>query len=246
MNIVVCDGSDYFLNAFRKELTNYDSTIIYETFSSYDDLLASEEVKSADGIFLATEINGKSGIESALEIKHQNPKAEIMFVTEQCEKYAQKIFYYADKLRPYAFFIKPMSRPLMRHFLSLLEYQITFKDSISLKIKDIEGVYHSVESSEILYISYFDRVTEVHCEEEKIRTRQIIPQFDALLNQHNFFHSAKSCIVNAFFVEDYNAGEITLKNGRKIFASRNYKQAFKDCMDDYAQKKLKLAENLSF
>lgn len=246
MKIAVCDGSDYFLNAFKKEMTNYDASIDFEVFSTYEELLDSKSVEQLDGIFMSTEIGGRSGIEPALELKHRNRTIEVMFVTEQCEKYAQKIFYYVDKLRPFAFFVKPMSRPLMHHFLGLLEYDVMLRRSTLIRVRDTNGEMQSIPSESIIYISYFDRITRIYCADRTVSTRQTIPQFDEILNANKYLHISKSCIVNAARVESVTSGEIMMSNGDKLFASRNYKQKFRTLYAEFLDKKKHLTENLTF
>lgn len=246
MRIAVCDGSDYFLTAFRKEMANYDASIEFDTFSTYEELLSSQAVEELDGIFMSTEIGGRSGIEPALELKHRNRNIEVMFVTEQCEKYAQKIFYYVDKLRPFAFFVKPMSRPLMRHFLGLLEYDVMLRRSTIIQVRDMNGEMIGIPSETIFYISYFDRVTQICCTDGTVKTRQTIPQFDVLLNKFRYLHISKSCIVNADFVDSVSSGEIIMSNGDRLYSSRNYKKQFAMLYKDYLSKKRRLSENLTF
>ncbi len=226
MNIAICDKSTEFMNKFIEELQAYDSLIDVYTFSEYEQLTLGGELAKYDCIFIATEINYRSGVEAALEIKRRFPHIEIVYITENCVEYCQRIFDYADIFRPFALIKKPVSRSFMRHVLDMLKRTIGRNGSNSVVVRLVDKEYISIPVSEILYVQHNNRISYIYTEGgECFETKFGISWFEENLPD-SFLHCSKSCLVNLHKIQTVNDVEIELKCGERLWSSRQYKKSF--------------------
>ena len=226
MTIAICDPSLFFMNEFAKETKKFVPTINIICFSEYNTLLNSEDLTVYDCFFIATEINCQSGIDVALDVYSRNSAAEIVFITENCEKYCQRIFDYADRFKPFALFSKPVSRVLLGHVLEMLERVTERKKSRDIVIRLEDKDYVSMNTSDIMYIQHNNRISYIYTFDGKCySSKHGISWFDDKLPNF-FFHCAKSCIVNALQVKSVNGLEIKLANNDSIWCSRQYRKPF--------------------
>ena len=233
MTIAICDSSTLFLNKFIEEAKKKIPKISIACFSEYNALVNSADLSIYDSFFIATEINHQSGIDVALEINLRNPTSEIVFITENCEKYAQRIFDHADIFKPFALLNKPVSRVLLRHVFEMLEHVIERRKGKNIVIRLEDKDYIAMNTSEILYIQHNNRISYIYTSDGKCYSSKLsISWFEDNLPDC-FLHCAKSCIVNAMEVKTVNGLEIKLSNNDSIWCSRQYKKNFAECFEKY-------------
>lgn len=241
MNIAICDKSSEFLKKFIDEVRAYDSMIDVCMYTGYEQLTDSKNLLHFDCFFISTEINNRSGVEVALEIKRQKPDAEVVFITENCIEYCQRIFDYADEFRPFAMIKKPVSRMFMRHVLDMIKKAVERHSSKNLIIRLADKEYISLLLSEIVYIQHNNRISYIHIESgECFESRYGISWFEENLPD-TFLHCSKSCIVNCSKIRSVSDMEIQLADGEKIWCSRQYKKSFLEQlenMNNYSEKNL--------
>ncbi len=226
MIIAICDSSKLFMNRFIEEVHKIIPTINIVCFSEYNTLVNSDDLAAYDSIFIATEINSQSGIDVALDIYLRNHTAEIVFITENCEKYCQRIFDHADRFKPFALLSKPVSRVLLRHVLEMLESVNERRRSRDIVIRLEDKDYISINTSDIIYIQHNNRISYIYTFDGRCySSKYSISWFDDKLPDC-FLHCAKSCIVNLLKVESVNGMEIKLSNNSSIWCSRQYKKNF--------------------
>lgn len=226
MIIAICDSSRLFMTKFTEEAKKIVPTISIVCFSEYNTLVKSDNLVLYDSFFIATEINCQSGIDVALDIYSRNPIAEIVFITENCEKYCQRIFDHADKFKPFALLSKPVSRVLLRHVLEMLERVTEHRRSRDIVIRLEDKDYISLNTSDILYIQHNNRISYIYTFDSRCySSKHSISWFDDKLPDC-FLHCAKSCIVNAMKVKSVNGFEIKLSNNSSIWCSRQYRKTF--------------------
>lgn len=225
MTIAVCDTNYNFLNAMRTEIAKINPSIAVYCYLTKEQLYSGAREKY-DAVFINTELAAESGIEAALEIKRLLPDAEIVFMTQNGEKYAQMIFYNLSMLRPFAYFVKPISRTYMRQVISCLEHELYKREIGNLLIKNCNGSNQIVPMTELLYVTHNNRISCLCTKCDELECRQPIGFFDRQLPKRQFVHISKSCIVNLAEVVANDSGEITMTNGDIVYASRNYKSDF--------------------
>ncbi len=226
MKILICDSSMLFMNRFIEEAKKIVPTISIDCFSEYNALVNSDELGLYDCVFIATEINNQSGVDIALEIYLKNPDAEIVFITENCEKYCQRIFDHADRFKPFALLSKPVSRLLLRHVFEMLESVTEHRGSKDIVIRLEDKDYISINTSDIMYIQHNNRISYIYTLDGRCySSKHSISWFDDKL-PNCFLHCAKSCIVNAQKVQSINGLEIKLSNNSSIWCSRQYRKTF--------------------
>lgn len=226
MTIAICDSSAIFMDKFIKETKDFDSAINIVSFGKYNEFVNSSELGSFDCIFIATEINTQSGVDAALEIYLKNPDTEIVFITENCEKYSQRIFDYADRFKPFALLCKPVSRMLLRHVFEMLGRVSEHRKGkdIIVRLEDKDSI--SLNTSDIMYVQHNNRISYIYTFDGGcFSSRHSISWFDERLPEC-FLHCAKSCIVNARKVKSVNGLEIKLTDNSSIWCSRQYKKSF--------------------
>lgn len=231
MTIAICDSSVVFMNKFIEEAKKIVPTISIVCFSEYNTLVNSYNLMLYDSFFIATEINHQSGIDVALEIYSRNPVSEIVFITENSEKYCQLIFDHADVFKPFALLSKPVSRLLLRHVLEMLEHVTGHRRSKEIIIRLEDKNYISMNTSDITYIQHKNRVSYIYTSDGRCYSSKYgISWFEDNLPEY-FLHCAKSCIVNAKEVKSVSGLEIKLSNDNSVWCSRQYRKAFLECFE---------------
>lgn len=232
MVIAVCDTNYNFLNAMRNEISKINSAIAVYCYADKAQLLKGISEKY-DAVFINTELAGESGISAAIEVKRLLPSTEVIFVTHNSEKYAQMIFYNINLLRPFAYLVKPISRAYMKKIINCLEQELIKRDIGNVIIKSNCGSNIIVSMADIIYVAHNNRMSYVYMRSKEIECRYPIGFFDIHLPCRQFVHISKSCIVNLAEVASVVSGEITLLNGNKLYASRNYKADFEEHFERY-------------
>lgn len=236
MRIAICDPNFNFLNSVRNEIENLGRKISVFCYPNIEKLTNALD-EGFDALIINTEIGAESGIESALNVKKQCPDTEILYVTQHGEKYAQMIFYNVDVIRPYAYFIKPISRIYFQKIIQCLDEYIFEKQIGDLIIHSSDGEISSVSIANIIYIEHNNRITSIFDKKGKCyMCRRTITQFENHLPERLFCHISKSCIVNLSEVEQLSGNNVLMKNGDQLFASRNYKSDFKNAFENYNQR----------
>lgn len=226
MTIAICDSSMLFMEKFTEETKKYAPEINIVSFGKYNELVNSDDLGFYDCVFIATEIDNQSGIDAALEVYLRNSAAEIVFITENSEKYCQRIFDYADRFKPFALLSKPVSRMLLHHVLDMLGRVAERRKSRDIVIRLEDKDYISVNTSDIMYIQHNNRISYIYTFDGKCySSKHSIAWFDAKLPDC-FLHCAKSCIVNSLKVKSVNGLEIKLSNNSSIWCSRQYRKSF--------------------
>lgn len=227
MKIAICDSSALFTSKFIDEMKKINPKISITTFKGYNDLLEAKKMEQYDSFFIATEIDRQSGVDVALNI-FLNTKAEIVFITENCEKYCQSIFEYADKFRPFAMLNKPVSRLFLRHVIEMLERVLEQNKGKSIIIRLVDRDQISLRVTDILYIQHNNRVSYIYTADGKCyESKHSIAWFEDNLPDC-FIHCAKSCMVNAQKIKVIRDMEIILSDESSIWCSRRYQRIFSD------------------
>lgn len=236
MKIAVCDSSSFFTNGFIEEIRKIDPKIEVTVFNDFDSLVHAKDLKRYESFFIATEIDRQSGVDVALGI-YLETGAEIVFITENCEKYSQNIFEYADRFRPFALLNKPVSRLLLRHIVEMLEHVTGQSQGSNLIVRLTDKDQISLNVSEILYIQHNNRVSYIYtadgnCHESK----HDISWFESKLPE-SFIHCAKSCMVNALKVRSMDDLRIVFSDDCSAWCSRRYKKEFVESLEKYNNRK---------
>lgn len=226
MKLAICDDSTKFLGAFRTELFKLDPSISLVCYTSYDKMISGFEVIPFDAAIINTEINSESGIDAAVNLVKKRPGTEVIFVTDKPDKYAQMIFAHSDIVKPFALFIKPVSRVFMQHIMGLLSETLKSRCSSTILIKNSSREIISLRVSDIIYIEHSNRVSYIHTEDDVIKCRKTIQFFEETLPERYFIHASKSTLVNASKVNSVKHNTINLHSGESIYASRNYLKTF--------------------
>ncbi len=233
MIIAICDSSMLFMNRFIEEAKKIVPTISIDCFNEYNALVNSDNLAHYDSFFITTEINRQSGIDVALDIYTSNPATEIVFITENCEKYCQRIFDHADRFKPFALLSKPVSRVLLRHVFEMLERVIEHRKSRDIVIRLEDKDYISINTSDIMYIQHNNRISYIYTFDGRCySSKHSISWFDDNLPDC-FLHCAKSCIVNALKITLVNGLEIKLSNNSSIWCSRQYRKIFVESFEKF-------------
>lgn len=231
MLIAICDSSSLFMSKFVEETRKISEDIDIVCFSEYNSLLNSDDLAVYDGFFIATEIKSQSGVEVALEVYTQNSDAEIVFITENSEKYCQSIFDHADKFKPFALLCKPVSRLLLRHVYEMLGHIVRQRRNKDIIVRLEDKNYISLNTSDIMYIQHNNRVSYIYTVDGNCySSKYSIVWFDDNLPDC-FMHCAKSCVVNALHIKSINGVEIVLSNNSSIWCSRQYRKIFVECFE---------------
>ncbi len=233
MKLAICDDSTNFLNAFRTELFKLDPSISLVCYTSYSQIISDFSVIPFDAVILNTEINSESGIDTAVTLVKKKPGTEIIFVTNKPDRYSHLIFAHSDIVKPFALFIKPVSRIFMQHIITMLSETLKRRCCSSLLIKNNSHEIITLRIAEIKYIEHNNRISYIHTDTDVISCRKTIQYFEEILPEKYFIHISKSILVNASKVNSVKKNMVSLTGGESVYASRNYRKEFIERIEEF-------------
>lgn len=222
MIIAVCNRNRLYLNEIKAMIYRYSENkridVLVECFSGGDELINSE--KRYDMVFIDCTFSGEKGIEIAEIIRERDKLCYIVFMSNN-DSFSGEFF----KISPNGYLTYPLKEQAVFNVLN--EYFSNNGYKYPLLIKCSEGMLCR-NTSEIMYLEANNKRCTVHLQEKNIVFNGTMARLNTALPDYVFLKINRFNIVNSMFVEKFNNGEITLKNGEKLFISRNYLKEFKN------------------
>lgn len=238
-NIVICDDDRQFLDFFCGELRQELQRLGMENsiFCYEDDRLLDElNQQQVDVFFLDIDLPQVSGLDLAEAVKKRYPSAVLVFVSNHGEKVFEAIH-----CQPFRFIRKEyLQQELGEALESIKKLQKTEERSIRLKINNQQI---PVFLSNILYVESQAHYLIFHIlnrtgQEEELRCRGKISEYEKALRQSDFLMPGKSYLVNCTRIATFSMSELVMCNGDRIRVSREYKEQTKSDYMEYMRRRL--------
>lgn len=238
-NIVICDDDRQFLDSFCRELRQElqrlgmeNSIYCYENERMFHELIH----QHVDAFFLDIDLPLVSGMELAKEVKKRYPSAVLVFVSNHEEKVFEAIH-----CQPLRFIRKEyLQQELGEALESIKKLQESKEQSIQLKMNNQQI---PLRLSNILYVESQAHYLIFHIlngtgQEEELRCRGKISEYEKALRQSDFLMPGKSYLVNCTGIATFSMSELVICNGDRIRVSREYKNQAKSDYMEYMRRRL--------
>lgn len=216
IKIAICDDEkiqrNELSNIIKKALEFKDMSYKIFQYDSGESLLQSKI--EIDIYFLDVRMDRLSGIETAKKIRNLNKDVIIIFITA-----LKDYVFEAFDVRAFHYILKPLCEKKIREVLNLALQQFEENENYILA-KTINSCY-KIMIKDILYIESQLRKIKIHTSYEIVEYYYRLSDIEEELKEFNFFKCHKSYIVNLKYVKSYDSTTITLKNGEKIYVSKN-------------------------
>jgi DNA-binding LytR/AlgR family response regulator len=230
MQIAVCDDDKMCLLELKERLSAMQSVEHVYPFSDLKTFLLSVENGSCyDAVFMDIDWGQDStGIDAAEELYKLHPEAKIIYVTGHSE-YNQHIFLQRSNLS--GFLTKPVDNDWLKATLKKVADAIHFSEQPLITLRQSGGTV-SVPCREIYFIESKGRTIEAHTADKIIVSYGQIENIAKSLPAW-FIQCHKSYVVNMRQIQRFQPGEILLKNGTLIPASRSKYSKTKEAYFDF-------------
>lgn len=229
--VAICDDKKEVREYLRK-LVLQAETVRTETFKSGEELFASDTVfdialldicmtesgtDDADGYENGNTIDG---MQLAEKLRQRNPNTIIIFITA-----LREYVFDAFDVGAFHYLIKPIDEEkfhsVMRRAVAQAE-QMKAKEPLVIKMN---GDYHCIPIDTILYAENDARKIELHTTKGIFSFYEKMDVLEQKLGS-DFFRSHRGFLVHLREVSGYDTTCITLKNGEKVFLSKQRYHAF--------------------
>lgn len=210
MRILVCDDDPLITKQLHKYITEYFSHKKLHipdicVFSDGESLI--QDTGEKDIVFLDVEMPGISGIHTGRTLQAQNPNIIIFIVTSYIEYLDE-----AMRFHVFRYLTKPIDKMRLFHNLKdALRIYNSYEEKLLIEEKESN---HIISSFDIIFIETDRHRTIIHTIQKDYYSIQPMQYWINTLNQHYFFQSNRSFIVNLQHVTDFDHFQIHLYNGK--------------------------------
>jgi len=229
MKIAVCDDEEKFRASIKDAVYEYSNKHRYEfaidEFVSGEELLNSK--KKYDLILLDYQMSGINGLETARKLREKNIDCTIIFMTSH-----PHFVYEAFEVSTYRFFAKPLD--ITKLYKAFDDYFKAYGNDYPIILKiDRETV--CVQTKDIVYLEADNKKCFIHLAKKKYHCAKTMAAIALLLPKQAFFRVHRSYIVNFRHIDNYDNGNIYLKNKAVAHMSRNHLKAFRSAYLAYTK-----------
>lgn len=223
LRLAICDDDpdtvekiESFLERLQDPLLEYD--VFFDGYELEDyQLKTSQEY---DIYLLDIEMERMDGLTFAKRLRDVDSRALIIFITG-FSKYVYDVF----EVFTFDFILKPVDFERLKHTMD--------KAFSYLKIARSSFVFSFRKNSftlpcdRIIYIDKSGRKAYIHTTDNTYQCNMTVEEVWKQLDPHFFAAIRKSCIVNLSYVTEIVRDELILKDGKRLFVGRDYKQQVK-------------------
>ena len=239
LNIAICDDDKIFAKVFGKDVKQCFSEIelpcSVRIFVSANDFLESLANEFFDLIFLDIEIGNSSGIDIAEIVRneHKNLKSFIVFISSHSG------YHYSGKLyeaSPIQFLSKPIEPESISKVAEIISKRILSPPATEdYFVCSFRSNKKLILKRDIFYFESELRYMVVATESERIKFNASMKNVRKQISDSSFVQIHRSFLVNLAHVKEYDAQNITMKNGDFLRISSGYKQGVLAAIMDYME-----------
>lgn len=228
--VAVCDDAPKITDSLKKSIEEYGAfrqkEIRVLLYHSGEELLE-RYVSEIDILFLDIQMPGINGIAAAEKIRQKNQKVLIIFLTSFM-KYALDGY----RVNASNYLVKPVSRKRLYLELDRWIGELKKKEEPFLAVHNDHGAY-KVLLKTIRYIETYQRNLMIHTDTADLICYQKLKEVEASAAPYGFVRSHASYLVNVFYVQTVEKGEMRLITGEVLPIGRTRKKAFMEQLGRY-------------
>lgn len=231
MNIAIVDDLAEDRRVLARHLNTYMAVhkiaCSMQEFGSAEDFFKVFAPGAFDIVFLDIFMNGISGMEAARRLYQVDRSCKIIFLTTSTE-YAQISY----AVHAVYYLIKPLDREQFEQAMDFCglkpEYTVPFLSF------DIEGYRHQIDTEQILYIDYQNRMTQIHFRDHSLALGKSFGEISALLERdERFLTIFRGVMVNMQHIAKYDDIFFVLDNGKRLQITIRNKKAIAQAYRSY-------------
>lgn len=236
IRIAIVEDSEEAYRSLEKMISDFSSetgeTFAVDYYERPALFLAKKDRPQYDLLFLDIEMPGMDGMTFARNLRKAGDKALYIFVTNMAQYAIEG--YDVDALD---FMVKPVNYDQfkMRMYKAVrLAHENAQKDRPIL----LDGGKRVIHSPSILYLEVRNHDIYFHLENETVKTRGTMKQYEALLSGYSFARCSDAFIVNLEKVRYVDPPDIHLEKDATVPLSRTYKKQFMLALAEYAGRQI--------
>ena len=215
LKIAVCDDEPVFVEQISGRIKEYMPDAAIQGFISSANLLLWGE--KFDIYFLDIQMEKMNGVETAKRLRESDEESVIVFITG-----AKEYVFEAFDVAALHYLIKPVADEKLQEVLKRAQKEIEKKRNkkdrqifIKTRNKSI-----TLNVSDILYLENEMRKIIVHTMSGEISFYGVMADVEQEVGE-DFYRCHRGYLVNLSHVAEYDAENIMLTNGEKIYLSKN-------------------------
>lgn len=231
MNIAIIDDLAGDRQVLARHLNSYMKahkiSCSRQEFGSAEDFFKVFVPGAFDIVFLDIYMDGISGMEAARRLYQADKNCKIIFLTTSTEhaqiSYAVHAVYYL---------MKPLDQKQFEQAMDFCglkpEYAVPFLSF------EIDGYCHQIDTEQILYIDYQNRMTQIHFRDHSLALGKSFVEISALLKQdERFLTIFRGVMVNMQHIAKCDDIFFILDNGKRLQITIRNKKAIAQAYRSY-------------
>lgn len=213
MRIAICDDEKVIREELQGMMTefflNNNMTCTIDTFETFEKFFLVQS--EYDMVLLDYNIPGENGIDFAKRLRMINKKIFIIFQTSFPEHVFESF-----SLDTFRYLLKPIDKALL--FEALEDFVRLYHSNRKIIIQTPEKTSY-IDSDEVIMIEANLRYTTVYTTSGEKKSYKSISQYEAEINNPQFFRIHRAYIVNVRYVSEIEKKDLRLTNGDVISIS---------------------------
>lgn len=227
MRVAICNKNINRLNALKLIIYRYAEKMKIEIMAGCY-LCAVNMVASGvkyNMVFFDCDPNDIGWLKNAASIRESNNFCSIILLSSYAN-FTGDIF----KIYPSDYLTYPVDE--LQVFRIFNEYFSVKGSNYPLLIKSVEETF-CLNTNEIVYLEADNKYCVVHLEKTSFNCHKTMAYVYSKLPETIFLKINRSFVINSHYVNRFNNAELVLKNGKKLYISRNYYKNFKEKYCNY-------------
>ena len=230
-SIAICDDDNLIIeqiaDCLHKAFSQHNAEVIIDYYNSGDKLLLSIDNTKYDIILLDINMEpmDEFGVAGLIAVKDKN--AKIVFVTSH-----EEVVYDSFDYRPFYFIRKSLYSSYVERMVNKFFKIISHETDV---LVENHNSIIKVNSSDIEYAESEDHYITIYTHDGDYVLRKKLSDFEQEMSGFNMARAHKKYVINYQYVRkvDYVAGEVIMKDGKKLKLGRSYKDTFKKGLVQY-------------
>ncbi len=215
LKIAVCDDEPVFVGQISGRIKEYMTDAAIQGFFSGEELLSQGEV--FDIYFLDIQMEKISGVETAKKLRELDEECVIVFITG-----AKEYVFEAFDVAALHYLMKPVDNEKLREVLERAKKEIEKKQGLKSRQIFVKTRNKNItlDVADILYFENEMRKIAVHTVRGEISFYGVMADMEREAGE-GFCRCHRGYLVNLSYVAGYDAKNILLTNGEKIYLSKD-------------------------
>lgn len=185
-----------------------------------------DKVSELNIIILDVLLQDTTGIEEARKLHQLNQELKIIFCSIN-KDYSIEAF----EVSGFRYLVKPVVKSKLFEYI---DDAMKLFDESMVVVTDINQRIRKINQTNIYFIEMYRRKSIVHLKDgSTITIIKSMKEWMKILNENYFMISHKGILVNIRQIKKIEDNMVVLRNGQKVYLSRNYKKQFTNMFYNY-------------